>query len=218
MGGVGSGAYYRFGSKDRAEDHLSADVRRWHRRDLLEPDTSFTASWGRYSGDSSISVLVLGTPGELADAVSLSYSRGLPGEEKEDVAYRVPLEWTACNFGGGRPWFVCPGLHCGRRAALLYLGGRYFLCRRCQDLSYASQRERGSSVPALHRCQRIRTKLGGSANMTEPFPEKPKGMHWRTYSRLYGLHEVAYAQYVGALSLELGRMSDRLGAIVDKRR
>jgi hypothetical protein len=28
-------------------------------------------------------------------------------------------------------------------------------------------------------------KLGGSANLTEPLPERPKGMHWRTYSRLY---------------------------------
>ena len=218
MGGAGSGTYYRFGSKDRAEDHLSVDVRRWHRRGLLEPGTAFTASWGRYLGESSIGVLVLETPGEPAEAVRLSYSRGLPGEEKQDVAYGVPIEWTACNFGGARPWFVCPGLRCGRRAALLYLGGRYFLCRRCQNLSYASQRERGGSVPALHRCQRIRTKLGGSANVTEPFPDRPKGMHRKTYWRLYDLHEAAYAQYVGALAVEVGRLSDRLGAIVDRGR
>jgi hypothetical protein len=28
-------------------------------------------------------------------------------------------------------------------------------------------------------------QLGGSANLAEPLPDKPKGMHWRTYSRLY---------------------------------
>jgi hypothetical protein len=28
-------------------------------------------------------------------------------------------------------------------------------------------------------------KLGGSANLTEPMPERPKGMHRRTYRRLY---------------------------------
>ncbi len=111
---------------------------------------------------------------------------------------------------------MCPGRSCGRRAALLYLGGRHFLCRKCQGLSYASQRERGGSVPALHRCQRIRTKLGGSPNMGEPFPEKPKGMHWKTYSRLYGLHEAAWSEYMGALAVEVGQLSDRLGAIVDK--
>lgn len=27
-------------------------------------------------------------------------------------------------------------------------------------------------------------KLGGSGNMTERFPEKPRGMHWQTYYRL----------------------------------
>ena len=218
MGGAGSGFYYRFGSKGRAEDHLSADVRRWHRRGLLEPGTSFTASWGRVQGDSSIGVQVLGTAGEPAEAVRLSYSQGLPGDEKEDVAYRVPLDWTSCNFGGARPWFVCPGMRCGRRAALLYLGGRYFLCRGCQDLSYASQRERGGSVPPLHRCQRIRTKLGGSPNMSEPFPEKPKGMHWKTYSRLYGLHEAAWAEYVGALAVEVGQLSARMSVVLDKGR
>jgi len=27
-------------------------------------------------------------------------------------------------------------------------------------------------------------KLGGSPNMAEDFPDKPKGMHWRTYDLL----------------------------------
>ena len=30
---------------------------------------------------------------------------------------------------------------------------------------------------ALHRAQDIRRRLGGNANMVEPFPEKPEGMH-----------------------------------------
>jgi hypothetical protein len=216
MGGVGSGGYYRFGSKDRVEDHLSIDVRSWHRSGLLEPLSAFTTTWSRYLGEPSISVVVLGVTGECANAVRISYFWGLPGSEKEDIAYRVPIDWTACNFGGRRPWFVCPGLHCGRRSALLYLSGGYFLCRRCQELSYASQRERDSSVPALHRCQRIRTKLGGSPNMREPFPDKPKGMHWKTYWRMYERHEVAWAQYVGALTVEVGRISSRLDAIADR--
>ncbi len=218
MGGIGSGGYYRFGSKDRVEDHLSIDVRRWHQSGLLDPLSAFTTTWSRYLGESSISVVVLGVIGDSADALRLSYSWGLPGNEKEVIAYRVPIEWTPCNFGGRRPWFVCPGRCCGRRSALLYLGRGYFLCRRCQDLSYASQRERNSSVPALHRCQRIRTKLGGSANMSEPFPDKPKGMHWKTYRRLYERHEAAWAQYAGALAVEVGRISAQLDAIAERGR
>jgi hypothetical protein len=34
------------------------------------------------------------------------------------------------------------------------------------------------------QAQKIRIKLGGSGSLAEPFPEKPKGMHWLTYLRL----------------------------------
>ena len=33
----------------------------------------------------------------------------------------------------------------------------------------------------LDRAQKIKVKLGGHASSLEPFPQKPKGMHWRTY-------------------------------------
>jgi hypothetical protein len=92
--------------------------------------------------------------------------------------------WTPCNFGGERPWFVCPGVGCGRRVAILYGPGKYCLCRHCNDLRYESQRD-DKKDRALRRAQKIRKRLGGSANMMEPFPEKPKGMHLDAYIRLY---------------------------------
>jgi hypothetical protein len=82
-----------------------------------------------------------------------------------------------------RPWFLCPGAGCGRRVAVLYGPGRYFLWRHCYDLRYQSQRD-NKMYRALHRAQKIRGRLGGSGNTTEPFPERPKGMHLKTHRRL----------------------------------
>jgi hypothetical protein len=49
----------------------------------------------------------------------------------------------------------------------------------CDQLVYESQREK-SNDRALRRAQAIRMKPGGSANMREPLPDKPKRMHWLT--------------------------------------
>jgi hypothetical protein len=86
----------------------------------------------------------------------------------------VELEWTSCNFGGERPWFICPRAGCGRRVAVFYGAGKYLLCRHCYDLRYESQRE-NTTHRALRRAQKIRERLGVGVNMMEPFPEKPKG-------------------------------------------
>lgn len=130
------------------------------------------------------------------DRVILSYShRSRLGGEWEDVEEPVSLERTACNFGGERPWFICPGVACGRRVAVLYGLGKYFLCRHCYDLSYSSQR-RDKKDRALRRAQKIRIRLGGSVAMTEPFPKRPKGMHHDTYMRLFWKHNEAEGEHL----------------------
>jgi hypothetical protein len=120
--------------------------------------------------------------------VTLIYRVREGSREWQDVEEPIALTWTPCRYGGQRPWFICPGVVngrvCGRRVAILYGAGRYFLCRNCYDLAYESQRE---DLPTrlISKAQKIRRRLGGSASSVEPFPSKPKGMHWRTYSRLY---------------------------------
>lgn len=92
------------------------------------------------------------------------------------------LEWTPCNFGGMRPWLLCQ--ECGRRSGKLYEIGRNLLaCRICAGLTYGSQSERATDR-LMRRIRKVRSRLGGSGSLFDPFPRKPPRMHWRTYSRL----------------------------------
>jgi hypothetical protein len=122
----------------------------------------------------------------------------------------VDLTWTACNFGGERPWFVCPGAGCGRRVVVLYGPGKYFPCRHCYDLRYESQRK-DKMHRGLRRAQKLREILGGSANMMKPFPEKPKGMHHETYWRLREEHDEAQMAQLVGMREWLERLEKKVG-------
>jgi hypothetical protein len=194
LGGVGSGNRYRFDKKTTTAECHGLDVRSLYRNGLLKPGIGFRSSWSQAGGElGSISGFV------YQDRLILSYRhRSGLSAEWEDVKEPVALEWTPCNFGGERPWFICPGAGCGRRVVILYGPGKYFLCRHCYDLRYASQRK-DKAGRALRRAQKIRQRLGGGANMMEQFPERPKGMHHDTYMRLIWEHHEAEREHlVGA--------------------
>lgn len=134
--------------------------------------------------------------------------RIVPGQEKFTVTEGVVLSiaWTPCNFGGSRPWFVCPGEKCGRRAAILYLRGVRLLCRRCHDLAYQSQRE-SPLERARRRTEKARARLllgaeQQSGEAGEPVA-KPKGMHHSTFVRL-GREYIKATEETRALYYELG--------------
>jgi hypothetical protein len=163
------------GARTTCESCTSIDVRQWHREGLLYPGQQFSWSWTRDREPAgSIAVRV------ESDAVVLNYRADSSGSgEWKPVQQRVPIRLTACHLGGQRPWFVCSvycdGRYCGRRAAVLYGAGELFACRRCYGLSYASQQQ-----TVLHRglgqARKIKMRLGGSADLLEPFPAKgPRG-------------------------------------------
>ena len=82
---------------------------------------------------------------------------------------------------------------------LYWIEARY-ICRTCGDLAYESQRE-PPHFRALRKVQKIRARLGGSANMTTPLPGRPRYMHRKTFENLMNQYEAAAEQYAGLIAL-----------------
>jgi hypothetical protein len=184
MGGYGSGRSSG-STKWTTCDMRKLDVRSLKRDGLLNPGCSFRLSWTR-NGEPTGSIGVT----SMNDRVILSYRQQRPGEPWESKRYEVALERTKCNYGGERVWFRCPALNCGPRVAILY-GGSFYACRKCHELTYQSQRE-AMHERCLTKAQAIRARLGGSRDMSQEFPQRPKGMHRVTYESLTYQFEFAY--------------------------
>ena len=88
---------------------------------------------------------------------------------------------------------------------MLYGGGR-FLCRLCLRLRYASQYETAGGRARV-RAQKLRMRLGGSANLLMPFPFRPKHMQRRTYLRLIDLDD----HLLNRTKAELARLAEAPG-------
>jgi hypothetical protein len=170
------------------ENFEAIDVRELQRRNLLRPGL-----WSFLKLDDEI-VIIKSQP-----AAIVLISSVLPdgAAEPKYLLQRVPIHRTKCHLGGERPWFNCivstDGKLCGRRAAKLYRVGHLFACQHCLGLAYASQQE----IPvrrAIRRAQKIKMRLGGSDDPLEPLPQKPRGMHWRTYERLRAQADAADAE------------------------
>jgi hypothetical protein len=120
-----------------------------------------------------------------------SARRGCPRSVPRDVWFwwwhdrpdpqQIMVSWTRCHLGGARPWIHCP---CGRRVARLFKGLTTYNCRQCFDNPrYASQSKSTQGRQHFEACK-LRLRLGGIASLTAPFPERPRGMHRKTYERL----------------------------------
>jgi hypothetical protein len=84
------------------------------------------------------------------DAASVWLSYSAAGERLD---HRVLLDRTFPQYGGMRWWFLCPlivrRVACAHRVRKLYRVGRYFGCRHCHDLTYASRQEHDARVSRL---------------------------------------------------------------------
>jgi len=182
MGGLGSGNWYRWSTRPVVEDGLSLDLCRLIRQKNIVPGSWVSGSLIWRNVDTGEQTASIGYEANMIrpdDAwMRLHYRRD---DTPED--YRVRLTTTRPNYGGLRWWFVCPSR--GTRAGKLHLpsGGNLFASRQAYGLAYRSQSEPVWDRQA-DRAHSLRRKLGGSPGFDQPFPDKPKGMHWKTYNRI----------------------------------
>ncbi len=179
MGGRGTGRQSSYSGKAETNDSMPLDIRKIARKDLLVPGSSFSWQWtvnGRQVASINIRVA-------FDHGMVLSYRTKCTSEEVEQ---RVQTQTSPCHLGGQRHWFTCP--RCNRRVAVLYAPSRYFACRPCGGLGYATQKE-GAGDRASTRADKLRKRMGWEAGILNGDGSKPKGMHWKTYQRIKSRHD-----------------------------
>jgi len=198
MGGSGSGSWYRWDSKTTTESQHRIDIRWLKKQGYLRPGNARLLSWSS-RGEQTGSIRYRMEENRMI----LNYRHRPHGGEWEDVEQDISFDRTQCNYGGYRTWFLCP--RCWKRVALLYGAGKYFRCRHCCNLTYASQQE---SQPdrLMRKARKIRERLGASENLSESILFKPKNMHQKTFDRLR--REAEHANNLSWIT-----MGQRLGSL-----
>jgi hypothetical protein len=205
VGGLGSGRH-QWSHRDTTADLQFFGIKDWVARGLIRPGKTFPLIWTDKDGHheasidiqiqkvSSVHPALVGllpsgssVPDHLQAVLEYSVRRG--PDDVRPITDIIVLVQSPRGFAGQSWWFRCPG--CSRRVADLYPRGDYFRCRRCCGVGYESQRET-RQARGLKKSARIKQQLGGTGEHGERVPDRPKGMHRRTYERL--LEQVAEAE------------------------
>jgi hypothetical protein len=146
----------------------------------------------------------VGAPsGNWLDARNKLFCAGIRPRHWNDTAITLDgqtlaVAWAPWHFGGQRPFFVC---RCERRVLQLFRpGNNSWRCRHCYNLTYAT-RQVGLRFRLILKGQKVRERLGGDLGVANPFPDKPRGMHWRRYERLRTRHDQALEQSLSLLKI-----------------
>jgi len=213
MGGFGSG---------RREYATTPTVRQCYHLPADEFTEVIDASHGRrislsWTESVDIAAYVKSDTDGPADALQLVYTSD-PDDEAVEHSYEVSLSYTEPNFGGVRPWFLCPD--CDERVGKLYLppAGYRFACRSCHGLGYASSRQSGQPVHrAIQRYKNAFEKADAEGRRPHPnndpyLPDRPKNMHRETFQRLSGEVEKRRDEFHEAMDKRMRDMVKRLQA------
>ena len=141
MGGYGSTRWGSVRTKYAAEDCRKLTI--FFLRPYLQPGNCQTITWSRCG--QKIGNINFSVAGHAAapETIRLIYTIGAKSGHPVDYDYPVRLTTSGVYRGGRRYWFICPATGCGRRVGALYLapGGKYFVCRHCNKLSYKSRQD-----------------------------------------------------------------------------
>lgn len=205
MGGIFSGRKPAITTKPCPEQFISLDVRKLQRDHCLEPDQAYNLHQYQHQFGRKLGIFSINT---WKDLLEIEYSSCMPNDARFPPQ-NVQIVWTACHFGGYRPWFLCPNDQCGRRVAILY-GPRPMLCRHCWQIAYPSQRE--NKVQRLFR--RLRSTEATCAQDRGQFSNqnlnRPKGMHHRTFHQLKEKQDLLRRELTKAQVAELIKLEQAL--------
>lgn len=175
MGGIGSGRASP-NKRTLTTDCLQLSAQQLRKDDVLNSGNLGTISWGD-SKDNWIFFQV------TQSQFKITYNLGAFSSFDQPDTTLLNIVYEACRFGGNRPYFICPNDSCSHRVVLLYSYNSHFQCRKCLNLAYPCQSE-GAIERGYRRARKVRIRLGGTISLFDPFPVKPKGMHWKTYNAL----------------------------------
>ncbi len=91
-------------------------------------------------------ILFILNPNTGNGTLHLSFITYEEGTEKDKNDLAITVESSACNYGGVRWWFRCPGINgkpCNHRNRILFMppGSKEFKCRQCGSVAYESQQK-----------------------------------------------------------------------------
>ena len=163
--------------------------------------------------DRELSVELVPYPGWHNTFATTTTRRGPDGTVSRATDIRVM--WTEPNYGGLRPWFLCPG--CRRYCDRLYVDELELKCRKCARLLYASQSMRPAET-RIAKIIKIHERLGDPKAEFRT-PPRPSGMHRTTYTRLLdelrALEEEAFAQAADRASAHMAALLEQIARLED---
>ncbi len=120
--------------------------------------------------------------------------------KRKEISYAIAIDKLPCNYGGFRYFFRCP--LCQKRMRLLYFAEQsIFLCRKCLNLGYISQRLRPTKRYD-YMSDRVKETIKSKDGDPDRY-QKPRHMHNDTYQKLINKQSYYKSNSLQALNDDL---------------